>query len=472
MNSRKYMKLRGAYIQLAPGYGWLNEVRIGSNQWAMFDPFTVGAMRYIDRDNINGFYFKGKTGPATWEAARITMPEYLGFNWGNGPTCCGNDDVQKGEATYIAQVKVPVGPVKLGFSAQTFSDHDVDAADTNPLDGTNVKTIFKNNVYSIKAEGSPVDGIDLKGAYYRSESTTAAGVFGEGWGLTPRSSISDSAIKLDAVFGNLPVAHLSLSYQYFNIGEGYFSIAAARRESDVLLTEGSESAWYQWGNNNWLGGSAADSFHQGVHRGADNDYIDFNESPVEQVIGWKGHTLLANYEIADTPMSLEFTRVGYNNNWQNYAATGPLSGWYAPDQDRKTNIAVFKASHVFRVAGGLDTAFKWKRVADTDRVSSALATDDRETTDNGYSFTVGNQLHNDIYGSISFGRYSRDIKLGTGVSFNNDKDIWSGKLTYSLGGFELGLLAQWISGNGDPGQTGTNVDVSQYRLKATAQATF
>ena len=55
----KYIKLRGAYVQLTPGYSWLNTALIGSSDWGMFDPFTVGKIRYIDRDNINGFYFKG-----------------------------------------------------------------------------------------------------------------------------------------------------------------------------------------------------------------------------------------------------------------------------------------------------------------------------------------------------------------------------------------------------------------------------
>lgn len=469
MNSRKYMKLRGAYVQLTPGYGWLNEARIGSNQWAMFDPFTVGAMRYIDRDNINGFYFRGKIGTATWDAARITMPEYLGFNWGNGPTCCGTDDHQKGEATYIAQVRMPIGGVRLAASAQTFSDRDVDPADTTPLNGTNLTTTFKNNVYALKADGSPMNGIDLKGALYHSSSTLGGAAVGEPWNLTPNGNVSDRAFKFDVAFNALPIQNLSLSYQYFNIGEGYFSIAAARRESDVLLTEGSESAWYNWGNNLWLGGSAADTYQQVVHRGVDNDFMDFNEAPAERVIGWKGHTFLANYEIADTPMSLEFSRIGYNNNWQNYS--GPLANWYAVNQDRKTSIGVLKANHTFRLAGGLDTAFKYKWVKDTDGVSTSIGTDDVKTTDSGFSFTVGNQLHNHLYGSLSWGRYGRDIR-DSGILYDNQKDILSAKFTYSLGGFEFGLLTQWIDGTGDPDRTGTRSDFRQYRLKATAQATF
>ncbi len=469
MNSRKYMKLRGAYIQLTPGYGWLNEVRLGSNQWSMFDPFTVGAMRYIDRDNINGFYFRGKLGKVTWDAAKIVMPEYLGFNWGNGPVCCGTDDYQKGESVYIGQVMVPIGSAKLTASIQSFRDHTTSPVDTNPLNGTDIRTIYKNNVYMLKGEGSPVGGVDLKGAYYRSNASVAAGLLAEPWSVTPRSGINDDAFKFDAVFNLVP--NLTVSYQYFNIGAGYTSIAAARRESDVVLTEGSEAAWYNWGNNLWLGGAAADTYQQVVHRGADNDFMDFNEAPAERALGWKGHTVLANYEIADTPLSLELTRVGYNNNWQNYRANGPLSGWYALNQDRHTNIAVFKASHTFKVAGGIDTAFKFKYVKDTDNVSNLTATDDTQTKDRGYSFTVGKQLHDHLYGSIAYGRYSRDYRLGA-RTYDTDKSIWSAKLAYSLGGFEFGLLSQWINGDGYPNIANPRTDFSQYRLKATAQATF
>src|SRR5512144_2786172 len=59
VNDMKFMKLRGAYAELSPGYDWLSQVRIGTSDWGMFDPFTVGKVRYIDRDNYNGLYFKG-----------------------------------------------------------------------------------------------------------------------------------------------------------------------------------------------------------------------------------------------------------------------------------------------------------------------------------------------------------------------------------------------------------------------------
>ena len=215
----------------------------------------------------------------------------------------------------------------------------------------------------------------------------------------------------------------------------------------------------------------------------DNAFKDFNEAQAESVLGWKGGTLLANYDPGSVPMSGEYTRVSYNNNWQNYSPTGPLSHFYAANQDRTTDIVVFKASHNFDVAGGLDGSFKFKWVNDRDNVSKATAADDAKSVDTGFSLAVGKQLHNDLHGSLGYGYYKRDItaplldpETGAisqpGYKVDNHKSIWSLKFNYSLAGFEAGLLAQWITGRGDPTRSGTQVDIDQYRLKATVQAVF
>jgi len=79
----KNMKLRGAYIDLTPGYSWMDYARLGSSDWGMFDPFTVGKMRYIDRDNINGVYLRGPTPlhSSNYDIAWISLAQYLGPNF-------------------------------------------------------------------------------------------------------------------------------------------------------------------------------------------------------------------------------------------------------------------------------------------------------------------------------------------------------------------------------------------------------
>ncbi len=503
VNHQKFMKLRGAYVELTPGYDWLNDARVGTSDWGMFDPFTMGKIRYIDRDNYNGIYLKGPLAGGSWEAARVSLPEYLGINFTTGSS-------PKNQAIYIGQFKQDVSGVKLMEGITYLNNEQIDNTDTNLLNGQSLQARMKNTILSLKVEASPSDEIDVRGSLHHSNytvnnanvvavipagdycsdpalgngcgSTTTAyqttGVMG--YSMTPGADVNDNAIKLDLDWRPAAAEGLTMQFQYFNIGSGYVSVGGARRESDVLLTEGSEAAWYGWGKGNvWLGGRANDMQQVAVIQ-ADNAFTDFDEPGAENVIGWKGLTIKPSYEYADTPMSLELTRVGYNTNWQNYDGkaniydVGHGQGTYdvyQPNQDRSTNIAVLKVNHIFDTMGGLDTNFKYKMVDDKDDLSAATAADDLKVKDSGYSFSVGNQLLSQLYGTLTYGKYYRDITVG-GVKYKNDKSIVGVRFAYNLPGFEVGVLSQWISGNADLGLTGIQSSISQYRMKAFAQANF
>ena len=474
----KNMKLRGAYISLTPGYSWLDQALLGSSDWGMFDPFTVGKMRYIDRDNINGVYFRGPLPLAgsSYDVAWISLAQYLGPNFRTTDT--PPSGLQKNDGTYIAQFKLPLAGARLTASLQQTGDRERDAADTTPFDGTDTNTRFRNQVMSLRLEGSPLDGLDLRGAFYRSRYYVNTAV--ENWSNLLGGEYNDNAYLLTADWSRTPLPGFGIMLQGFNIGAGYVSAVGARRESDVLLTEGSESAWYGWGDPKYIGGQAAEMQQVPVTI-RDNDFMDFDEQAAESAIGWKGGTVLLKYEAANTPMSLEATHLGYNQNWQNWGGkqavfdvinwAGPTGPGFKEDTDRKTNIFAFKVSHVFPLVGGLDTSFKWKRVKDEDTADATTAADNRVTKDNGYAVSVGNQLFNHLYGSLSYGKYTRDITLGS-AKFDNNKNITSLRFSYNLTGFEFGTLVQWINGRGDPQQTGTQIDVEQYRLKAFAKVIF
>jgi len=473
----KNMKLRGAYVGLTPGYSWLDHARLGSSDWGMFDPFTVGKMRYIDRDNINGVYFRGPLPLArsNYEVAWISLAQYLGPNFSTTDTPSG---LQKNDGTFIGQFKLPLAGARLTASVQQTLDRERDAADTTPYDAQNTTTRFRNRVLSLRAEGSVVDGFDLRGAVYHSKYQVDTAV--QTWSNLLGADYYDNAYLATADWSRTPLPGFGISLQYFNIGAGYVSAVGARRESDVLLTEGSESAWYRWDDPKYIGGQAGEMQQVPVTI-RDNDFIDFDETAAESAIGWKGVTLLAKYVVANTPMSLEATRIDYNQNWQNWGgeqnvfdvinwagATGP---GFKADTDRKTDIVVFKVNHVFPLAGGLDIGGKLKWVRDEDTANALATADDRETKDLGYSVSVGNQLFSHLYGSLAYGQYTRDITLGT-AQYDNKKDIISLRFAYNLTGFEFGTLAQWIHGRGDPTQAGTEITVEQFRIKGFAKVLF
>jgi hypothetical protein len=106
------MKLRGAYVLLTPGYGWLDQALIGSSDWGQFDPFTVGQVRYIDRDNYNGLYFKGAAsrGAAAGNSAACRCRTTCRPTTARDASCCSSDDTQFNEAVYIAQAKGSSAP--------------------------------------------------------------------------------------------------------------------------------------------------------------------------------------------------------------------------------------------------------------------------------------------------------------------------------------------------------------------------
>lgn len=502
VNHQKFMKLRGAYVELTPNYSWLTNARVGTSDWGMFDPFTMGKIRYIDRDNYNGFYLKGPIPGSSWEAARVSLPEYLGVNFSTG-------SAPKNQAIYVAQFKQNPGNVKLMEGITYLNNRQKAPTDTNLYNGQDLEDRFKNTILSLKADSAITEGVDVRGALHHSiftvnnanilavippgdfcytigagcGSTSSAylttGVFG--YSMTPGADVNGNAFKLDVDWRPAAIDGFALSYQYFNIGAGYVSVGGARRESDVLLTEGSEGAWYQWGRGNqWLGGRANDMQQLPVIQ-VDNGFTDFDETGAESVIGWKGHTFKFNYEAADTPMSMELTRVGYNTNWQNYGGeaniydVGHGQGTYdvyKPNQDRTTDIVAFKLNHIFPFMGGLDTNLKLKRVADKDKADLTDPTDDRRVFDNGLTLSAGNQLFSHLYGTLSYGRYIRHIAANT-IEVKNTKSIYGVRFAYNLPGFEVGILTQWILGSGNPAEApGGQVRIQQYRMKAFAQVNF
>ena len=85
--SNQYVKLRGVTVTLTPGYNWIDSATIGASDWGMFDPFVIGRIRYIDRDNGAGLLFQGSGFDRkwTWDVARISLPRlWAGPNYSTG----------------------------------------------------------------------------------------------------------------------------------------------------------------------------------------------------------------------------------------------------------------------------------------------------------------------------------------------------------------------------------------------------
>lgn len=503
--SAQYVKFRGVYVRLTPGYDWIDSATIGSNDWGQFDAWTMGKIRYIDRDNVSGLLFQGSFADKAgrWDFARVSLPKlWAGPGFGTG-------DLHQKDAAYVGQFKYDFNSdFKVTLIAKYLNDVEVDGGDPDNRDGVGTTKRFRNEVFGAKFSYSG-NMIDVRGAIYSSDSSEGNPTNNR-WTPTLNGDHTGEAFIFNVDLNDL--GPFTINLEYFSIGEDYFSMMAARRESDVLLTEGFDGAWgwsrpdYNVGDNGngssragiGYGGWQGES-HQVVAINADNDFTDFDETMAYSVLGWEGFTIAPKATFGDWDFSLEYTYVDYTTNWQNYGdaefvyprldgvrSWGVGGDWrspFAPFQEKETTFLVLKAESVLDVGEGIDFVFKYKVVNDEDkRVTESqylddayqfsfvgdVAYDDRDAEYTSYFLEFGYQLHEDLYGSFAYEHYEVDLFDGTvdvtppGMESwepgawidyftgQHDKDHLTLKLKYFLSGMEFGLNAQLIDGTYDP----------------------
>jgi hypothetical protein len=409
--SNQYVKLRGVAVVFTPGYKWIDSATIGANDFGQFDPWVIGRIRYIDRDNASGLLFQGSANRRafTWDAVRISLPRL----WA-GPYY--NTGIYKGaDAAYGLQFKfAPSSAFDFGGIAEYVNDIEVNNKDINWDNGRDYQTRFRNEVFGGKLGWHPTTGIDARGVFYYSfvdsvplglpgscggntcDAPTAFGI--NGYSPVIAGKHTDYSYKVNLDFNDPFGSGFSFFVEGFDIGANYASMMAARRESDVLLTEGHDSTWAFPGPSNAsygvFGGNATRIGYGGWDGNAqqvatinvDNEFTDFDEPMAETVIGWKGITVVPTYTSGPFEISGEYSYITYNTNWQawgdpsrsitntDYPATELDTGVghnfrsaYAPFQDKQTNIAVLKGKYVFNAGKGIDFFWKLKYIGETDK---------------------------------------------------------------------------------------------------------
>ena len=429
----QYVKLRGAWARITPGYEWMDSATIGNQDWGMFDAWTQGKSRYIDRDNIGGILLQGSALDRTlrWDVARVTLAQYQGVQYSTGTF---GTDIYANDANWITQWKYAPSPEwNSTLIAMYALDEGLDKEDPSVLNGYSVRTKYDNMVIGLKGQYTGFDFMDMSGSVYYSDfnpknptdgndGACAATLNGNcRFSPLPLDEMSDWSYTLNFNFNQLFLDGLSMSVQLFDIGADFVSVAAARREQDVLLTEGQEATW-MWGRPDYNFGNPANAnsmaglgwggwdgeVQQVVSGMADNDFTDFDEPVAFSVIGWKGLTLVPKYTIGDWEFAAEYSYIDYNTNWQAcggsdkdvdcvmYPRQEGTHGWglggdyrapYAPYQDRTTQIFAIKAMYTLDVGNGIDLMARYKYISDEDdRVTkSGLLTDAYD----GYPAAVG-----------------------------------------------------------------------------------
>jgi hypothetical protein len=397
--SNEYIKMRGLTARFTPGYKWVDSVTIGSTDLGMFDAFTIGKVRYIDRDNAKAVLFQGAVGDRKlgYDLIRVSLPRlWAGPNFTTG-------DYAAADGAYGLQLKLaPAQMFDLVGIAERVRDIEVDGRDTDIDDGRDVRTRFENDVYGVKLGLHPSSMFDIRGAAYFSEakSEPLPGVptgFGtSGFSPVPAGELDDEAYKANVDINDPFGVGLSFNLEYFNLGAQYVSMLAARREVDVLLSEGSDGSFAFPGPDNSAFGVFAGNptrigyggwqgpAQQVATINVDNEFTDFDEPMAESVIGWKGITLVPTWTIGNLDLEAEYSKIDYNTNWQAWgdasqaigntiypnnesdAGVNSYRNAYAPFQDKETDIIVLRAKYLLDVGKGVDIFGKVKWIDETD----------------------------------------------------------------------------------------------------------
>jgi hypothetical protein len=331
LNHAAYMKLRGAYIRAALPIPTVRWVHFGASDFGMFNEWTIGKSRYIDRDNGNGVFFEGEIGDGLlkYHTAAVALPKlYVGPRWNTG---LKDADPLAGfwgaDWAYAAKLASnPIDDLSLNLVGIYISDWEADRNDPDKLGdvansdhAVDLQPRFQAVNSTLEAQYAPsdLDWLSVTGlvalGYNRANEEYATNAVANDQGFSPVLYLRDAdgnptgaqgaagTLRVE-LFDPLEIG-LSAKFEYFNIGQHFNALFGARREADVLLTDGFLATGF-------ISGGQLPTLNLA------NEFVDFDEPWFESIIGWHGGTGVFEYVMGGLKANAEYTFLTYNTNAQ------------------------------------------------------------------------------------------------------------------------------------------------------------
>ena len=336
MNHAAYIKLRGAFMRFAPPIPTLKWVTIGSTDYSMWNEWTIGKARYIDRDNGTGVFLEGDVLPQkalSFTVGAMALPKlWAGPGWQTGIS--GNDpkaSMYGSDWAFAAKLESrPWEELRVKAIGSLLQDWEADknspflTGTPDAARGANHSVGWATRFRGINAtldavytpSGAEWLSVTAFGAFSSNyvNPTYATNMVNQGQGFSPVLFKTDGkgrAVASVGGAGKLLVEAfdpgqngLSYKLELFDIGSEYNAVMGARREADVLLTDGIIAGGFTRGG-------------QLPTLNVANEFVDWDEPWYETCIGWQGATGLAEYVAGPFKSTLEYTYIGYNTNRQN-----------------------------------------------------------------------------------------------------------------------------------------------------------
>ena len=335
MNHAAYIKLRSAFARVAAPIPTVSWVTIGSTDFSMWNEWTIGKARYIDRDNGSGVFVEGTFGPekmVKYTTGAMALPKlWAGPGWQTGLR--DNDPLASLFGTdwaFAAKLETkPIDDLRLKLIGTYVKDWEADRNSPFLTGAPDAKrgadhsvalaTRFRGQNATLDGAWTPSsrDWLSVSGLLAYSNNYVnpeyATNMVRNGQGFSPIvfkldeagkaiASVGTAAKLLVELFDPAKIG-LSAKFEYFNIGSEYNAIMGSRREADVLITDGIIAGGFTRGG-------------QLPTLNVANEFQDWDEPWYETVIGWHGATALLEYVKGGLKVTGEGTFITYNTNMQ------------------------------------------------------------------------------------------------------------------------------------------------------------
>jgi hypothetical protein len=491
LDHAEYVKLRGYRILIRPPYPYISQVTVGSTDLGMFNPWTIGQIRYTDRDNTKAVFLQGEIADDTveWLVGAIALPKlWAGPGWTTG---LGDEALDHAlwstDWAYGARLDFNLPDARLTFIGTTTLDYEINRADPDaigalypnckddlgdPIPGcerdhaVDLEPRYNNSVATAELAIDAIEDVSINllgaGAASRIGETYVTNGVADNAGVfpLPYKDTLDGAVRARAeLYEPFGLDELTLKLEYFYVGAEFVSHFAARREADVLLTDG------------LIEGGQLPTLNIA------NEFQDFDEPFFESIIGWHGGTVLLGLDLDPVTISLEQTALTYATNQQgrdveevypdflhtdgftdtvlyDYAnvldrGRDPRSV-YRHNQDRFTTISVLNTSLILESLGDLEVALKMKYIRDVDGRNTNRE-DDNYTGDILYgrltlTMPLGDELKLSVGGQ--WDRWMEEARSGNESAGYQDYDTTRARgfttMKWVFGGAEFGYILEYI----------------------------
>jgi|GEM_PF-3209283 len=462
--SANLWQVRGMWLKCYPAtIPTVKSVLLGSSDLGMFTPWTIGKIRWIDRDNARIILGEGEVQGAKYNVAMIPAPLFMAPDWGSAIWAATPGTAPDQRHGWVYGASLAGSPAK-GLNLKLTGSRIL-ALQQDPTTTDDTKSVkrFDNIVGTLDVLYTPNPVYSVSGLLGVSRYSVRRDLIGfDTWyPHLPYADLSNgTALQLRGLANDPMGIGLNLQGEIFTVTPDFVSIMAARRESSVLLSQGHvryiDPVLGKQNGATWKG---AVDYEPSAH--AANDITDWNEANAQNIIGTSGITVIPEYRSGPLGVKGEISMTSNNLNSQNVDTA--KYWWSAAKVDQSASLMAVRGDYLLPMGVGLFG--KVKMVSSKDGADKTITTDNVAMDDQEVYAGASYQLTDEIGVLGGYKTLSYVTKVGGTKTYNFQGSMLFAEVKANVGGVDAGIACEMVDGKDKV----ASAKVSDMRLKGTVE---